>query len=63
MYIIGLMFDAIQLGAPRGEDSWESREVWGAARLPDGWGGQGRRTGNGFWEMVPSWGMVKVGLI
>ena len=57
------MFGAIQWGGPGGEAPSESRAVWGAARPPNEGNGRGDGTVNGFWELVPSRGMVKVGLI
>ena len=57
------MFDAILWGGPGGEAPRESRGVWGAARPPNEGDGRGGGTVNGFWVMIPSRGMVKVGLI
>ena len=52
------------VGGSGGEASQESRGVRGAARpSTEGMVGGEGFTVNGFWGMVPSWGMVKVGLM
>ena len=57
------MFDAIQSGGPGRDAPPENSEVWGGASSPNEGDGRGGGTVNGFWGMVPSRGMVKVGLI
>ena len=57
------MFDAILSGGPGAEAPRESRRVCGAARPPNEGDGRGEGTVNGFWGMIPSQGMIKVGLI
>ena len=48
---LGLIFDPRRAGG------------LGGARLPNKGDGLGKGTVNGFWAMIPSRGMVKVGLI
>ena len=61
--LIGLTFDAIQSGArgvkPPGKAGGFGGPPGPPMREVVGGGG----TVNGFWGMVPSWGMVKVGLM
>ena len=59
----GLIFDVILSGGPGGKALWESRVVLGAERPSNKGNGRGEGTVNGFWGMVTSRGMVKVGLI
>ena len=56
------MFDAIRSGSPGAKLRGKAGGL-GAARPPNERDGRGGGTVNGFWRMVPSRGMVKVGLI